>query len=234
MDRRSQFVIRKMFVGAALGLVVCAAVGCGRPAADLSAQIETAATQAPVQTPAAPAATAVATPDPAIPQAPPITAEGPLSGGAPDIPEIWIVPSSVSKTSLAEFLKTTVDQLDWANPGLSDLVVPGTLVVIPPVYHLSSTESIATIADATGLSPDAIQAANPKLAATSVLTEGTVLALPAVVVMPDNSTLTSAAAALNLSVDDLLSANPELAGHNTVDAGTVLVVPPAGVATETP
>ena len=210
MHTQYYIATQKIFLGIALGLVACVGVGCNKPASSV----------------AAPPTMAIATPDPAIPQLPAMTAEGPLSGSPVEIPAIWIVPSSQSKESLAEYFRTTVEQLDWANPGLDDFVVAGTLVAIPPAYRLSSAESLSAIASATGVSEDLIRAANPVLAASGVLTEGTVLAMPAIVIMSDTTTLGAMAASLNLSDQALLSANPELAGKDTIDAGTVLVVPP--------
>jgi phage tail protein X len=177
---------------------------------------------------ATPPAETVAPPLPGIEAPPLVSAEGPLQGGTVEIPEIWIVPSLQSKQALAAFLKTTVEQLDWVNPGLEDRVPPGTLIAIPASYRVSAGETLSAISAATGLAEDLLRAANPKLAADGLLPAGTILSMPAVVVMPEATLLGAAAESLNVSQGALLSANPELAGTEAIVAGTVLVLPPTG------
>lgn len=187
-----------------------------------------AACNGPDSQPAPPASAVVATPDVGIAPPPPPSAEGPLQGSPVEIPEIWIVPSLVAKSDLAGYLKTTVEQLDWVNPGLAERVAPGTLVVIPATYRVGAGESLAAIAAATGLSEAMLAAANPNLGAGGPLPEGTVLAMPPIMVMPESTSLSATAAQLNISGAALLSANPELAGSEAIDAGTVLFLPARG------
>jgi LysM repeat protein len=150
----------------------------------------------------------------------------PLQAAEVMAPETWIVPALQPKQALAVYLKTTVEQLDWVNPGLTDPVAPGTLIAIPPSYRVSSGESLSSIATNTGLPADILQAANPKLSATGDLSPGTVLAVPPIIVMQEAVSLEAAAASLDASGDALLSANPDLANSSAIQAGTVLILPP--------
>lgn len=172
-----------------------------------------------------PTIAAIATPDTDIAPPPLPGAEGPLYGGMVEIPEIWIVPSLVSKEDLALYLKTTVEQLDWVNPGLEQRVVPGALIAIPASYRVSTEETLAAISAATGLPEELLRTANPNLSAAGPLPVGTVLAVPPITIMAEATSLSATAAALNLSGSALLSVNPELAGRETIDAGTVLILP---------
>ncbi len=174
---------------------------------------------------ATPTQAVVATPDPRL--ATPVTAlvDEPLQGTIAEIPNILIVPSRQSKAALATFFKTTPKQLDYVNPGLPDPVAPGTLVVIPPTYRVAG-ETLAEVAQQTGLSEALLRAANPRLAAGEELTTGMVLAVPALYIVPADTLLSSTADLLSTSQEALLSANPELANQSAVSAGTVLVVPP--------
>ena len=168
----------------------------------------------------------VATPDPGIDPPPLPGAEGPLQGSIVEIPEIWIVPSQASKEDLAAYLKTTVEQLDWVNPGLAQRVAPGTLIAIPASYRISAGESLSAVAAITGLPEDLLHTANPNLSAVGPLPIGTVLSVPPIIIMPEATSLSATATSLNLSGAALLTTNPELAGNETIDAGTVLVLPP--------
>jgi len=167
---------------------------------------------------------AVAPPDPmlATPQA--VLAEGPL-GSIPDIPTILIVSSRQSKAALAAFIKTTPEQLDWVNPGLPDPIVPGTLIVIPPIYR-SPGETLAAVAQKTGLPEEVLRAANPRLGNEEIVAAGKVLAMPALYIVPADTLLSSTAQTLETSNEALLSANPALANRDEIRAGTVLIVPP--------
>lgn len=168
----------------------------------------------------------VATPILALATPLPVGTEMPLQAAEVMAPETWIVPALQPKQALAVYLKTTVEQLDWVNPGLTDPVAPGTLIAIPPSYRVSSGESLSSIATNTGLPADILQAANPKLSATGDLSPGTVLAVPPIIVMQEAVSLEAAAASLDASGDALLSANPDLANSSAIQAGTVLVLPP--------
>jgi hypothetical protein len=167
----------------------------------------------------------VATADPLLATPLPVLGEQPLQGRIPEIPTIFIVPSRQSKLALAEFLKTTPEQLGWVNPGLPDPIVPGTLVVIPPVYRTGG-ETLSEIAQKTGLSEELLWATNPQLEDNEPLVDGMILAVPALYIFSNDTPLSSAAATLGTSDEALLSANPELAAQKSVLAGTVLVVPP--------
>ncbi len=149
-----------------------------------------------------------------------------MQGAEVAAPETWIVPALQPKQVLASYLKTTVEQLDWVNPGLADPVAPGTMIAIPPGYRVSAGESLSSIATNTGLPADMLQAANPKLSATGELSPGTVLAMPPIMVMQETTSLAAAAASLDASGAALLSANPDLAGSDAIEAGTVLILPP--------
>lgn len=160
----------------------------------------------------------------------PVGTEMPLQAAEVAAPETWIVPALQPKQMLAAYLKTTVEQLDWVNPGLVDPVAPGTLIAIPPSYRVSSGESLSSIATNTGLPADMLQAANPKLSATGELSPGTVLAVPPIIVMQEAVSLEAAAASLDASGAALLSANPDLANSGAIQAGTVLILPPESAA----
>ena len=175
-------------------------------------------------TPTAPPEPAV-TPDAAFPTPAFAQAEEPLQGSVPDIPSVLIVGARQSKDDLAGYLKTTVPNLEWVNPGLDDPALPGTLVVIPSVYRATQGETLSGIAAQTGLPEHELLAANPGLDAQAALGEGALLALPSLVIMPDDTLLSAAAGALATTDDALLSANPHLAGADAIRAGTLLVVP---------
>ncbi len=57
--------------------------------------------------------------------------EQPLNGYKQGAPEVWLVPSLQSKLDLAAHIGVDLAQLDWVNPGLSEPVLPGTLIVVP-------------------------------------------------------------------------------------------------------
>ena len=153
------------------------------------------------------------------------SAEEPLQGKIPDIPNVFVVATRQSKATLAAFLRTTPQQLDWVNPGLPDPVAPGTLVVIPPIYR-GSGETLSDISQKTGLPEDLLRAANPQLGGEPVMAEGTMLAVPVLYIVPEDTLLSSTAQTLETSDEALLSANPQLAGQEELTAGTLLVVPP--------
>lgn len=185
-----------------------------------------AASPAASPTTATPTRGAVATPIADLATPLPVGTEMPLQAAEVTAPETWVVPAMQPKEVLASYLKTTVEQLDWVNPGLPDLVPPGTLIAIPPSYRVSAGESLSSIATNTGLPADMLQAANPKLSATGELSPGTVLAVPSIMVMQETTSLEAAAASLDASGDALLSANPDLADSDAIQAGTVLILPP--------
>ena len=173
---------------------------------------------------AQPTAQAVATPDLLQATPLPVLAEEPLQGQIPDIPTIFVVTARQSKALLATFLKTTPEQLDWVNPGLPDPLLPGTLVVIPPIYRTNG-ETFSEVSQKTGLPEKQLRAANPKIGATETLTKGIVLAVPPIYIVLEDTLLSSASATLQTSDDALLSANPQLAAQDKILAGSVLVVP---------
>ena len=167
---------------------------------------------------------AVATPDLALATPQAVLAEGPL-GAIAEIPNVLIVSSRQSKVALAAFIKTTPEQLDWVNPGLPDPIVPGTLIVIPPIYR-SSGETLSAVAQKTGLPEEVLRAANPKLGNEETVAAGKLLAMPALYIVPADTLLSSTVQTLETSNEALLSANPGLANSEEIRAGTVLVVPP--------
>lgn len=69
-------------------------------------------------------------PDPAL-EPPTELVEQPLNGFEQGAPEVWLVPSLQSKLDLAAHIGVGLAQLDWVNPGLSEPVLPGTLIVVP-------------------------------------------------------------------------------------------------------
>ena len=176
-------------------------------------------TQAPLSTQAP-----IATPDPSLATPPPALAEEPLQGQVVEIPSIFIVPARQSKAALATHLKTTPEQLDWANPGLPDPIAPGALVVIPP-YYRTAGETPSQVSQRTGLPEELLRAANPQIGEDGELAAGALLLAPPIYIVPDDMSLSSVAAALKTNDEALLSANPALADQTGVAAGTVLVAP---------
>lgn len=75
-------------------------------------------------------AATVMPPDPAL-EPPAELVEQPLNGFEQGAPEVWLVPSLQSKLDLAAHIGVGLAQLDWVNPGLSEPVLPGTLIVVP-------------------------------------------------------------------------------------------------------
>lgn len=151
--------------------------------------------------------------------------EEPLAGLIPDIPDVYVVPYRQSQQALAQTLKTTVDQLTWTNPGLPNPVGPQTLVVIPTVYRTSQGERLSDISAKTGMPETLLRAANPKINATTALSETTLVALPRLFIAPNDTLLEAAADALGTDAEALLSANPTLAGQSEIGSGIPLVVP---------
>ena len=166
----------------------------------------------------------IATPVNAIEPPPPPVAEGLLTGVRVETPNICIVPARQSKADLAANLNTTVEQIEWVNPGLPDEVPPGALVIIPPGYRVFQETSLSAVARATGLSEEMLSAANPNVAANAALPAGAVLSVPALYSVGEETPLGAVAETLNLSSEALLSANPNVG--ETLPAGVVLIVPP--------
>lgn len=104
--------------------------------------------------------------------------EQPLQAQLVDIPGVYLVPASSSRQALADYLHTTVEQLLRVNPGLTEPVATGTLVVIPTQYHVSQPSSIDAVAAELGLSKDVLLAANPKFLDIDALAPGDVLMVP--------------------------------------------------------
>ncbi len=176
----------------------------------------------------------VATPRPALSTPSFTAAEAPLHGGLVEIPEVWIAASRQSKAALvtylyrpqsAEALSTLIDLLDCVNPDLPDPVLPGTLVVIPPVYRVSQSEPLSAIAATVGVPEDLMRAANPALPGQKPLAAGTAVVLPRLYVVTHDTLLSAAADMLQTDDQDLIRANPSLADQPEVRSGTVLVVP---------
>ncbi len=155
--------------------------------------------------------------------------EEPLRDLSPTVPAVFVVFREQPISELATYLKTTAEQLTARNPGLHDPVPLGALIVIPPMYEVTETATLAAVADATGLQANQLLAANPALGASAVLTAGTVLAMPRLLIVYEAQTLSALAGEANTSADVMLSANPNLPADETVLAGTVLVVPALSV-----
>jgi LysM repeat protein len=180
----------------------------------------------PMPTPIAEAIPTVSPPEPILATPQLTLAEEPLKGVIPDIPDVFVVPHRQPKRALAAYLKTTPEQLDWVNPGLPDPVLPGTLIVIPPIYRTVQGETLADVAQKTGLPEEVLLTANPGRGTQEALADGTILAVPRLAIVPADTLLSATADVLQVDMEALLSANPELAGQEQIRAGSVLVVPP--------
>lgn len=176
-----------------------------------------------------------ATPDPRVAAPQTLLPEEPLHGKLADIPEVWVATSRQSKRALVNYLYAPkapeavdklLQQLEWVNPTLSDPILPSTLVVIPPVYRVSQSETLSEIGQTTGYSEELMRAANPDLAETGALDPGALVALPRLYVVTQDTLLSATADILQTNDEALIAANPALAEKQEIRAGAVLVVPP--------
>lgn len=166
-----------------------------------------------------------APPDPAIP-APPATAdEELLTGPGQGQPDVYVPLSPISKAELAAFLKTTPAQLDRLNPGLPDPIPADTLLTVPLDYRTGEGESLASVAEQTGVDETILRWANPSVDPQTVLPAETRLLMPRLFVVYQPTGLGEIAAVLQSSPERVLAFNPEWAGRDPIPAGTVLVVP---------
>lgn len=83
-------------------------------------------------------------PDPAL-EPPADLVEQPLSGPKQDAPEVWLVPSLQSKQDLAAHIGVELAQLEWVNPGLSEPILPGTLIVVPSGFMAQDVSQLPLI-----------------------------------------------------------------------------------------
>lgn len=169
-------------------------------------------------------ATAVPTRDPAFATPALTLSEDPLASQITSVPSVHIITARQSKSTLATFLKTTSEQLDWVNPGLPDLIPAGRLVVIPPVYRTNG-ETLNDVSEKTGLPIETLLSYNPNRDVDTELAEGELLTVPPLYIVPEETLVTVAAEALGTDKQALLSANPELADEPIIATGTILVVP---------
>ena len=151
--------------------------------------------------------------------------EEPLQG-APKYPDVFLLPSPQKKSDVASFLKTSVLQLDRANPGLPDPIPSGTLVAIPYDYLVTEPKLFASVAAETGLPQEMLFAYNPDLRNTENLPQGTRLLMPRLLIVSDETQFSAAAERLAVSQATLMQANPNLTGTEKLLPGTVLILPP--------
>ncbi|MBX3050360.1 MAG: hypothetical protein KF753_02730 [Caldilineaceae bacterium] len=190
----------------------------------------TACAGEPVSTPApaslsAPVTELPAPPDPVIPTPPATADEELLTGPGEGTPDVYVPLAPISKAELAAFLKTTPSQLDRLNPGLPDPVPADTLLTVPLDYITDGSETLASVAAATGLDEAILHQANRSLDPQTPLPPDTRLRMPRLFVVYRPTPLDDIAELLAKTPEDLRTFNPELAGTETVAAGTVLVVP---------
>ncbi|MEZ4733152.1 MAG: LysM domain-containing protein [Caldilineaceae bacterium] len=170
--------------------------------------------------------TPIATPVEALTPPRAMVAEEPLQGQRTGIPSVFIVSSRQSLADVAKFLRTTPEQLAWVNPRLGDVIMPGTLMVIPSVYRVAN-ETLPEIAKKTGVREDDLRAYNPDLKTNEQLAEGTLLVMPRLHIILASTSLTVTAQTLGVSTDTLLSSNDMLTVQEELQTGTVLIIPPA-------
>lgn len=134
--------------------------------------------------------------------------EEPLQGRLVDIPEVWVATSRQSERALVSYLyprqepeatDKLLQQLELVNPALSDPILPGTLVVIPPVYRVSEREPLSAVAQTMGFSEDLMRATNPGLDTQTPLNQGTVVVLPRLYIVPQDTLLNATADVLQTS-----------------------------------
>lgn len=166
-----------------------------------------------------------APPDPAIPTPPDTPNEELLTGPGEGAPDVYVPLTPVAKTELAAFLKTTPAQLDRLNPGLPDPIPADTLLTVPLDYITGEGETLASVAEATGLDESLLRRANRSVDPQASLPADTRLLMPRLFVVYQPTPLAEIAEILQVAPDTLRSFNPELAGVETVAAGSVLVVP---------
>lgn len=166
-----------------------------------------------------------APPDPALP-APPATAdEELLTGPGEGQPDVYVPLAPIAKAELAAFLKTTPAQLNRLNPGLPDPIPGDALLTVPLDYLTGEGESLASVAEQTGLAETILRWANPEIDSQAALPPETRLLMPRLFVVYQPTGLGEIAALLQSSPERVLAFNPEWAGIDPIAAETVLIVP---------
>lgn len=197
-------------------LLIVALAGCGAASVP---------TPAPESAPSTQSAELPAPPDPAIPTPPDTADEELLTGPGEGEPDVYVPLTSVAKTELAAFLKTTPAQLDRLNPGLPDIVPADTLLTVPLDYITGEGETLASVAEATGLDESIVRLANRSVDPQASLPADTRLLMPRLFVVYQPTPFVEIARTLQVAPETLRSFNPQRAGVETVAAGSVLVVP---------
>lgn len=72
--------------------------------------------------------------DASYPTPPPPPNEEHLEGELASIPEVYVVPGRQSIESLARYLKTDPSQLRRVNGPMDDILLPGTIVLVPNTF----------------------------------------------------------------------------------------------------
>jgi hypothetical protein len=146
-----------------------------------------------------------------------------LEGELASIPEVYVVPGRQPIDALARYLKTEPDQLRRVNGPLDDILLPGTVVLVPNTFYAEAGSTLSGVSAATGIPEAQLSAANPDI--NGLLETSTLLAIPPLVVAQIETDVSTLAAALNTDAETLLSANPNLTDNDTIQAGTVLIAP---------
>jgi hypothetical protein len=156
----------------------------------------------------------------------PVGSEEPLEGDLAGIPESYVVPGRQSIDALARYLKTEADQLRRVNGPMDDILLPGTIVLVPNTFYAQAGSTLSGVSAATGIPENQLSAANPDI--DGALETSTLLAMPPLVIAQRETDISTLAASLNTDAGALLSANPDLTDADTVQAGTVLIAPLPG------
>lgn len=201
-------------------LLIIALAGC--EAAPVPTPAPAAASQA---APSTQSADLPAPPDPAIPTPGDTPAEELLTGPGQGPPDVYVAPVETTMRVLAAFLRTSVAQLERLNPDLPDPVAGNTLVTVPLDYITAEGETLADVAEATGLDEQIVRRANPKLGEQDILDAETRLLMPRLYIVYEATSLETIAEDIGVAPGTLLSFNPEWSGIDPLPADAVLVVP---------
>lgn len=199
-----------------LGLIISCAPA---PAA------ETAAQPGPASPTAAATLEVPAAPDPSIPTPALTQSEELLTGPGEGPPDVFVVREETPVEELAAFLRTTPAQIVRVNPDLPDPVQADTLLTVPLDYVTGEGESLASVAEDTGLPEQILAWANPDEAVLSELSVETRLLMPRLYIVYSETPLTAIAEELGMQPTTLLRFNPTFQETSIVQPGEVLVVP---------
>lgn len=151
--------------------------------------------------------------------------ETPLQSILSNVPPAIVVKRTLLQSELAASLHTTVEQLQYANPDLTDPVLEGKLIVVPSGYRVLGKETLAEIAAITGIAEAELRKSNGLGSDNTPLAAGTTIQFPSQYVVQKDIALADLAALLGVASEQLSATNPYLLQDDIVAANTLIVLP---------